>query len=127
MITFGVCKLCAYITVPSSCTTGNVTLVDGDNEMEGRVEVCRGGVWGAVYDDSGWNFNDAQVTCRQLGYPSECELVCICEYIVLSANHSSTLSSSFCSYIYTHQTSALMLLLMPCTKFSDFSDHSHYC
>ena len=40
--------------------------------MEGRVEVCRGGVWGAVYD-SGWNFNDAQVTCRQLGYPSECE------------------------------------------------------
>ena len=42
--------------------------------MEGRVEVCRGGVWGAVYDYSGWNFNDAQVTCRQLGYPSECEL-----------------------------------------------------
>ena len=42
--------------------------------MEGRVEVCRGGVWGAVYD-SGWDFNDAQVTCRQLGYPSDCELV----------------------------------------------------
>ena len=53
-----------------------VTLVDGDSEMEGRVEVCRGGVWGAVYDSTGWNFNDAQVTCRQLGYPSECELVC---------------------------------------------------
>ena len=46
--------------------------------MEGRVEVCRGGVWGAVY--SGWNFNDAQVTCRQLGYPSDCELVSACRY-----------------------------------------------
>ena len=66
---------CSHTTVPSSCTTGNVRLVDGDNEMEGRVEVCRGGVWGAVYDYNGWNFNDAQVTCRQLGYPSECELV----------------------------------------------------
>ena len=67
---------CTQISVPSSCTTGNVTLVDGDSEMEGRVEVCRGGVWGAVYASTGWKFNDAQVTCRQLGYPSECELVC---------------------------------------------------
>jgi len=41
--------------------------------MEGRVEMCRGGVWGAIYD-SGWDFNDAQVTCQQLGYPSNCEL-----------------------------------------------------
>ena len=40
----------SFTSVPSSCTTGNVTLVDGDNEMEGRVEVCRDGVWGAVYD-----------------------------------------------------------------------------
>ena len=70
---FGLKTFIPHISVPSSCTTGNITLVDGDNEMEGRVKVCRGGVWGAVYDDSEWNFNDAQVTCRQLGYPSECE------------------------------------------------------
>ena len=50
--------------------------------MEGRVEVCRGGVWGAVYDYGGWNFNDAQVTCRQLGHPSDCELVCANNHIV---------------------------------------------
>ena len=48
--------------------------------MEGRVEVCRGGVWGAVYDYSGWNFKDAKVICRQLGYPSECELPSMCIY-----------------------------------------------
>ena len=54
--------------------------------MEGRVEVCRGGVWGAVHDYAGWSFNDAQVTCRQLGYPSECELASTCEYIVVFTN-----------------------------------------
>jgi len=56
-----------FISVPSSCTTGNITLMDGRSGMEGRVEMCKGGVWGAVYD-SGWDFNDAQVTCQQLGY-----------------------------------------------------------
>ena len=39
-----------HITELSSCTTGDVRLVDGDSEMEGRVEVCGNGVWGAVYD-----------------------------------------------------------------------------
>ena len=62
-----------FISVPSSCATGDVRLVDGGSEMEGRVEMCRGGVWGAVYDYSGWNYNDVKVICRQLGYPSECE------------------------------------------------------
>ena len=45
--------------------------------MEGRVEMCRGGVWGAVY---GWDFNGAQITCQQLGYPSNCELAIFMEF-----------------------------------------------
>ena len=39
-----------HITGMSSCTIGDFRLVDGDSEMEGRVEVCSNGVWGAVYD-----------------------------------------------------------------------------
>ena len=69
--------------------------------MEGRVEVCRGGVWGAVYD-SEWDFNDAQVTCRQLGYPSECELV--------STGRKVPLVCRACVYRYYHRNSTKHLL-----------------
>ena len=51
------------------CTEGNVRLMDGASQNEGRVEVCVSGRWGTVCDD-GWSYYDAQVVCRQLGYPT---------------------------------------------------------
>ena len=51
----------------SNCSDGEVRLVGGNSENEGRVEVCLGNTWGTICDD-GWNNYDANIVCRQLGY-----------------------------------------------------------
>ena len=58
---------------PTQCMNGQVQLVDGLSQLEGRVEICLGGVWGTVCD-SNFDVNDARVICRQLGYPSQGKL-----------------------------------------------------
>lgn len=58
----------ASVRCGSRCTSGDVAVVVGTNGLhEGRVQVCSGGSWGTVCDDS-WSLNDAIVTCRQMGY-----------------------------------------------------------
>ena len=55
----------------NSSNEGDIRLVDGRDMYEGRVEVCdNGSEWKRVCD-SEWGMEEAQVICRQLGYPNE--------------------------------------------------------
>jgi len=61
--------------VNSGCVEGYVRLTGGNSEIEGRVEVCHNQIWWAVSGSSSyWDYRDATVVCRHLGYPADCKL-----------------------------------------------------
>ena len=61
------------------CSDGDVRLIGGFSENEGRVEVCINRTYTAVCNDfdNFWDIRDASVVCRQLGYEGISMCVCI--------------------------------------------------
>lgn len=52
----------------TTCSDGDVRLVNGSNAMEGRVEICYNNVFSNTICDDFWDELEAQVVCRQLGF-----------------------------------------------------------
>ena len=50
------------INCTRECYDGDTRIVGGPNFYEGRVEICRGNVWGTICDE-GWDDADANITC----------------------------------------------------------------
>ena len=72
----------------SNCTDGDIRLVDGSTNYEGRVEICINKAWGTITYFYGSN-NEAQTVCNQLGYSAtgKCnefvDLQCVSIIIIL--------------------------------------------
>ena len=57
------------VTIFEECVNGEVRLVNGSSDIQGRVEICLDGVFGTVCNEA-WDNADAAVVCRQLGVNS---------------------------------------------------------
>ena len=55
----------------STCNDGDIRLVNGANELQGRIEICNNNVWGTLcsnYPSPSNSENFGNFICKQLGY-----------------------------------------------------------
>ena len=58
-----------HLPPPTDCENGDLRLVNGQTETEGRIEVCINDSYATICDNR-WDELDAIVACRQLGFSS---------------------------------------------------------
>ena len=59
-----------YKALLLNCSNGDLRLMDGNSQFNGRVEICYENQWGTVCGDNSWisDTSGASTVCKQLGY-----------------------------------------------------------
>ena len=65
-----------------NCPSPNVRLISGGDASKGSVQICHEDEWRHVCDDH-WEKVDADVVCRQLGYPGAQRATILSEFVSL--------------------------------------------
>ena len=65
VISYSLCLSQHFCTADEAYREGDIRLVGGSYNWEGRVEIYWSGTWGAI-SDSSWTPAEASVVCRQL-------------------------------------------------------------
>ena len=86
---------------PQNCNEGDVRLLNGTVEMEGRLEVCTGGIWGTVCAH-GFPRSAAYVACKQLGH-DDTNGMCLYTHVVVSSSIFVVLTNTLYSKVYLIQ------------------------
>ena len=55
--------MCPKAINVTTCLEGYVRLVNGQNQFEGRVEICQNGVWGTLCNDN-WSTDDTAIVLQ---------------------------------------------------------------
>ena len=99
------------------CDYGDVRLVGGSTQYEGRVEVCIDDQWGTVCDDN-WDNIDATVVCKQLGYTySESKFCCLKVIVVIYPCYLDALGDiAYSSAYYGSGSGPIFLTDVSCTS-----------
>ena len=77
------------------CNNGELYLVDGYSDYEGRLEVCYNNIPGTVCDDL-WTVQSTRVACRQLGIHDTTHGLFVC---ILWSVMCITLYASYNHYV----------------------------
>ena len=56
-----------FLSFTADCVDGEVRLMEGEFEWEGRLEMCFGQRWGTINSD-GWTSTNSEIVCQDLGY-----------------------------------------------------------
>ena len=92
------------LSAEGSYRQGDLRLVGGAHNWEGRVEIFWNRTWGTISDNR-WTDNDARVVCRQLQHASGSGMIVCCLGISITA------LQSFCCFILDTYFLCVCLLL----------------